>query len=202
VINRVAARGELDNVIVACFEETATIGLRYQLMEGTVLRRRVETIEIAGEMLQVKIVERPGGIRLASSPLGPLTRTNSPSARTSTPLGMTTGIFPIRDTGYLLRNRSSCHSEGRRPEESAPRLPDRGRSLASLGMTAEVQNPHGFTRRCKGSRRPGVARALDGPSRSPSRSTRSTFQARRGPAESRRRPHRRAGPGAKPARAR
>jgi pyridinium-3,5-bisthiocarboxylic acid mononucleotide nickel chelatase len=54
---------ELDNVIVACFEETATIGLRYQLMEGTVLRRRVETIEIAGEMLQVKIVERPGGIR-------------------------------------------------------------------------------------------------------------------------------------------
>ena len=54
---------ELDNVIVACFEETATIGLRYQLMEGAVLRRRVETIEIAGEMLQVKIVERPGGIR-------------------------------------------------------------------------------------------------------------------------------------------
>ena len=32
---------ELDNVIVACFEETATIGLRYQLTEGAVLRRRV-----------------------------------------------------------------------------------------------------------------------------------------------------------------
>ena len=54
---------ELENVIVACFEETATIGLRYQLTEGAVLRRRVETIEIAGETLQVKIVERPGGIR-------------------------------------------------------------------------------------------------------------------------------------------
>ncbi len=54
---------ELDNVIVACFEETATIGLRYQLTEGAVLRRRVETTEIAGETLQVKIVERPGGMR-------------------------------------------------------------------------------------------------------------------------------------------
>ena len=32
---------ELDNVMVACFEETATIGLRYQLTEGAVLRRRV-----------------------------------------------------------------------------------------------------------------------------------------------------------------
>jgi len=50
-------------VIVACFEETATIGLRYQLTEGAILRRRVETIEIAGERLQVKIVERPGGMQ-------------------------------------------------------------------------------------------------------------------------------------------
>jgi uncharacterized protein (TIGR00299 family) protein len=54
---------ELDNVIVACFEETATIGLRYQLSEGAVLRRRVETVEIAGETIQVKIVERPGGVQ-------------------------------------------------------------------------------------------------------------------------------------------
>ena len=54
---------ERDNVMVACFEETATIGLRYQLTEGAVLRRRVETIEIAGETLQVKIVERPGGMQ-------------------------------------------------------------------------------------------------------------------------------------------
>jgi pyridinium-3,5-bisthiocarboxylic acid mononucleotide nickel chelatase len=54
---------ELDNMIVACFEETATIGLRYQLTEGAVLRRRVETVEIAGETFQVKIVERPGGMQ-------------------------------------------------------------------------------------------------------------------------------------------
>ena len=54
---------ELENVMVACFEETATIGLRYQLTEGAILRRRIETIEIAGETLQVKIVERPGGMQ-------------------------------------------------------------------------------------------------------------------------------------------
>ena len=49
---------ELDNVIVACFEETTTIGLRHQLTEGAVLRRRLETIEIeAARTLQVKIVE-------------------------------------------------------------------------------------------------------------------------------------------------
>jgi pyridinium-3,5-bisthiocarboxylic acid mononucleotide nickel chelatase len=54
---------ELDSVIVACFEETTTIGLRHQLTEGAILRRRLETIEIEGENLQVKIVERPGGMQ-------------------------------------------------------------------------------------------------------------------------------------------
>ena len=54
---------ELENVIVACFEETTTIGLRYQLTEGAILRRRLETVEIEGEKLQVKIVDGPGGVR-------------------------------------------------------------------------------------------------------------------------------------------
>jgi pyridinium-3,5-bisthiocarboxylic acid mononucleotide nickel chelatase len=54
---------ELENVIVACFEETTTIGLRYQMTEGAVLRRHVETVETGGESLQVKIVDRPGGVR-------------------------------------------------------------------------------------------------------------------------------------------
>jgi uncharacterized protein (TIGR00299 family) protein len=54
---------ELDSVIVACFEETTTIGLRHQLTEGAILRRRLETIEIEGENLRVKIVERPGGMQ-------------------------------------------------------------------------------------------------------------------------------------------
>ena len=58
-----AAPPELENVIIACFEETTTIGLRYQLTEGAVLRRRLETVEIGGEKLQVKIVDRPGGLR-------------------------------------------------------------------------------------------------------------------------------------------
>jgi pyridinium-3,5-bisthiocarboxylic acid mononucleotide nickel chelatase len=54
---------ELENVIVACFEETTTIGLRYQLTEGAALSRRLEMVETEGEKLQVKIVDRPGGVR-------------------------------------------------------------------------------------------------------------------------------------------
>ena len=54
---------ELENVILACFEETTTIGLRYQLTEGAVLSRRLETVEMDGERLQVKIVDRPRGVR-------------------------------------------------------------------------------------------------------------------------------------------
>ena len=55
---------ELDSVIVACFEETTTIGVRHQLTEGAILRRRLETIELeGGEKLQVKIVERPQGMQ-------------------------------------------------------------------------------------------------------------------------------------------
>jgi pyridinium-3,5-bisthiocarboxylic acid mononucleotide nickel chelatase len=59
---------ELENVIVACFEETTTIGLRHLLMEGAILRRRLETIEMeGGDSLQVKIVERPEGMRSAKA---------------------------------------------------------------------------------------------------------------------------------------
>ncbi|MGB7974275.1 MAG: LarC family nickel insertion protein [Roseiarcus sp.] len=55
---------ELESVIVACFEETTTIGLRHQLTESAILRRRLETIEMeGGDKLRVKIVERPGGMR-------------------------------------------------------------------------------------------------------------------------------------------
>jgi pyridinium-3,5-bisthiocarboxylic acid mononucleotide nickel chelatase len=59
---------ELENVIVACFEETTTIGLRHQLTEGAVLRRRLATIDMeGGDNLQVKIVERPGGMQSAKA---------------------------------------------------------------------------------------------------------------------------------------
>jgi pyridinium-3,5-bisthiocarboxylic acid mononucleotide nickel chelatase len=63
-IQILASPRELDNVIVACFEETTTIGLRHQLTEGAILRRRLETIAMeGGDNLQVKIVERPGGVQ-------------------------------------------------------------------------------------------------------------------------------------------
>jgi pyridinium-3,5-bisthiocarboxylic acid mononucleotide nickel chelatase len=54
----------LEGVIVACFEETTTIGLRYHLTESAILQRRFETIEMdGGHSLKVKIVERPGGVQ-------------------------------------------------------------------------------------------------------------------------------------------
>ncbi len=62
-VQLLVAPAELENAIVACFEETTTIGLRYQLTDGAVLRRRMETVEIEGDKLQVKIVDRPGGVR-------------------------------------------------------------------------------------------------------------------------------------------
>jgi pyridinium-3,5-bisthiocarboxylic acid mononucleotide nickel chelatase len=61
------APSELESAIAACFQETATIGLRYQTTDGAVLRRRFDTIEIGGEKLQVKIVDRPGGEQSAKT---------------------------------------------------------------------------------------------------------------------------------------
>lgn len=57
-----AAPDELESVIAACFEETTTIGLRYQLTEGAILSRRLETFETGGEKVRVKIADRPGGV--------------------------------------------------------------------------------------------------------------------------------------------
>ncbi len=62
-----AAPVELENVIAACFEETTTIGLRYQLTEGAVLNRRLDTVETGGEKVRVKIVDRPGGAQSAKA---------------------------------------------------------------------------------------------------------------------------------------
>jgi pyridinium-3,5-bisthiocarboxylic acid mononucleotide nickel chelatase len=62
-----AAPVELENVIAACFEETTTIGLRYQLTEGAVLGRRLDTVEAGGEKVRVKIVDRPGGTQSAKA---------------------------------------------------------------------------------------------------------------------------------------
>jgi uncharacterized protein (DUF111 family) len=62
---------ELENVIVACFEETTTIGLRRQVTEGAILHRRLETIDMeGGDSLRVKIVERPGGVQSGKAEAG------------------------------------------------------------------------------------------------------------------------------------
>ena len=66
-IQVLVAPAELDNAIAACFQETTTIGLRYQITDGAILRRRFDTVEIAGEKLQVKIVDRPGGEQSAKT---------------------------------------------------------------------------------------------------------------------------------------
>ena len=73
---------ELENVIAACFEETTTIGLRHQLTEGAVLRRHVETVETDGGKLQVKIVERPGGVRTGKAEAADVAHHRSHAART------------------------------------------------------------------------------------------------------------------------
>jgi uncharacterized protein (TIGR00299 family) protein len=73
---------ELENVIAACFEETTTIGLRHQLTEGAVLRRHVETVETDRGKLQVKIVERPGGVRTGKAEAADVAHHRSHVART------------------------------------------------------------------------------------------------------------------------
>ena len=72
---------ELENVIAACFEETTTIGLRYQLTEGAVLSRRLETVETEGEKLQVKIVDRPGGAQSGKAEAGDVASRRGHAAR-------------------------------------------------------------------------------------------------------------------------
>jgi len=56
-----AAPDDLENVLNACFAETTTLGVRYQILERRKLRRRHETVEAHGRTVRVKIAERPGG---------------------------------------------------------------------------------------------------------------------------------------------
>jgi uncharacterized protein (TIGR00299 family) protein len=50
----------VEDVAAACFAETTTLGLRWQILERRVLSRSQETVEIGGRMLRVKVAERPG----------------------------------------------------------------------------------------------------------------------------------------------
>jgi uncharacterized protein (TIGR00299 family) protein len=56
-----AEPGDLENVIDACFSETTTLGVRYQVLERRKLRRRQSSVNADGRPIRVKIAERPGG---------------------------------------------------------------------------------------------------------------------------------------------
>ena len=51
---------DMEGVFEACFSETTTIGLRYQIMQRRKLARASTTVEAAGRQMRVKIAERPG----------------------------------------------------------------------------------------------------------------------------------------------
>ena len=53
---------DLENVLNACFAETTTLGVRYQMQERRTLRRRQDSVEAGGRQVRVKVAERPGGI--------------------------------------------------------------------------------------------------------------------------------------------
>jgi uncharacterized protein (DUF111 family) len=47
--------------VAACFRETTTIGLRHRIVDGATLPRRQSIVDVAGQPVRVKTVERPGG---------------------------------------------------------------------------------------------------------------------------------------------
>ena len=53
---------DLENLLTACFAETTTLGVRYQIQERRKLRRRQTTVETSGRTVRVKVAERPGGV--------------------------------------------------------------------------------------------------------------------------------------------
>lgn len=53
---------DLENVMTACFAETTTLGVRYQILERRKLRRRQTAVEANGRTVRVKLAERPGGM--------------------------------------------------------------------------------------------------------------------------------------------
>jgi uncharacterized protein (TIGR00299 family) protein len=53
---------QAEAAVEACFRQTTTIGLRLHGVEGRVLPRRFAAVEVEGRTMQVKLVERPGGV--------------------------------------------------------------------------------------------------------------------------------------------
>lgn len=50
---------EVEQVIEACFTETTTLGVRYQILERRKLKRSQRTVEAAGRKIRVKVAQRP-----------------------------------------------------------------------------------------------------------------------------------------------
>lgn len=50
---------DLENVFEACFSETATLGVRYQVVERRKLVREQHSVETEGRALRVKVAQRP-----------------------------------------------------------------------------------------------------------------------------------------------
>ena len=58
-IQVLADPADLENVFDACFNETTTIGLRYQVLQRRKLSRTGRTVEAGGRRVRVKVTERP-----------------------------------------------------------------------------------------------------------------------------------------------
>jgi len=59
-IQLLAEVADMEGVFDACFSETTTIGLRFQVMQRRKLARASTTVEAAGRQMRVKVAERPG----------------------------------------------------------------------------------------------------------------------------------------------
>jgi hypothetical protein len=51
---------DLDGVFEACFRETSTLGLRWQLQQRRILQRSQATVDVDGRSVRVKLAERSG----------------------------------------------------------------------------------------------------------------------------------------------
>jgi len=51
---------QVNSVFEACFRETATLGLRWQVLDRRILPRSQATVEVGGRSIRVKVAERPG----------------------------------------------------------------------------------------------------------------------------------------------
>ncbi len=78
---RALARPEaLDAALSAAFDETTTIGIRHRIVQRAELRRDVHSVDIAGETVRVKSVQRPSG-RSAKAEADDIARAGDREAR-------------------------------------------------------------------------------------------------------------------------